>query len=268
MESSDSDSLNDSTICAWGMFVDTLICGLDVIGEGEALALVAPPDSDGWRSQLVLRADRGRDLVWVTRAVEGGTAAEEVLAQAGQGGYFEVAEAIGRAAREELRLPHPQLFTARASGPGAARLAEELGLGVRAEVAGGGPGDLRPLAAGVVREVFGVDPDVDDDGDLVFPVDGTTTFLMFNGDQSLIQAWARVVCGVYSRRNTAVELGLLNRKAAWSTWYMNGRDVFLRNTLPARPFAADNLDGVLRNFALELRDNRDELAYRLGGTPA
>lgn len=116
--------------------------------------------------------------------------------------------------------------------------------------------------------MFGVDPDVDDDGDLVFPVDGTTTFLMFNGDQSLIQAWARVVCGVYSRRNTAVELDLLNRKAAWSTWYMNGRDVFLRNTLPARPFAADNLDGVLRNFALELRDNRDELAYRLGGTPA
>lgn len=264
----DSDSLNESTNCAWGMFVDTLICRLGEIGDGETLALVAPPDSNGWRSQLVLRADRCRDLVWVTRGVEGGTAAEEVVAQAGQGVFFEVADAIGRVAREELRLPHPQLFTARASGPGAARLAEDLGLGVRMDVAPDGPEGVRLMAAGVIREVFGVDPDVDDDGDLVFPVGGTTAFLMFNGDQSLIQAWARVVCGIYSRRNTAVELDLLNRKAVWSTWYMDGRDVFLRNTLPARPFAADNLDGVLRNFALELRGNRDELAYRLGGTPA
>lgn len=268
MTSLDNRSSDESTNCAWGMFVDTLICQLGVIGDGEMLALVAPADSNGLRSQLVLRADRGRDLVWVTRGVEGSTAAEEVVAQAGEGAYFELADAIGRVAREELRLPHPQLFTARASGPGAMSLGRELGLSGLPDPAGGQPEDLRPLAAGVVREVFGVDPEVDNDGDLVFPVDGTAVFLMFSGGQSLVQAWARVVCGVYSRRNTAVELDLLNRKAAWSTWYMNGRDVFLRNTIPARPLAADNLDGALRNFALELRGNRDELAYRLGGTPA
>lgn len=262
------DTSSESTNCAWGMFVDTLICRLGVIDDGESLALVAPTDANGWRNELVIRADRGRDLVWVTRGVEDGTAAEEVVAQSGQGGFFEVADAIGRVAREELRLPHPQLFTARAYGPGAVQLADDLGLGVRIDAAGADPDGLRALAGRVIRDVFGVEPEVDGDGDLVFAIDDTAVFLMFNGDQSLIQAWARVVRGVYSRRNTAVELDLLNRKAAWSTWYMNGRDVFLRNTLPARPLAADNLEGALRNFALELRGKRDELSYRLGGSLA
>lgn len=260
--------MDAATDCAWGMFEDTLICRLGVIDDGESLALVAPTDANGWRSQLVVRADRSRGLVWVARGVEGSTGAEEVVAQGHEGGFFEVAQAIGRVAREDLRLPHPQLFTARASGPGAARLADELGLGLRADAVSGGPEDLRPLAASVIKGVFGVEPDVDSDGDLHFLVDDTVVFLKFNRSQSLIQVWARVVRGVYSRRNTAVELDLLNRKAAWSTWYMNGRDVFLRNTLPARPLTPDNLDGALRNFALELRGNRDELAYRLGGTPA
>lgn len=271
MQRPGNDSCDAATDCAWGMFEDALICGLDQIGEGEALALIAPGGPDGWADQLVIRADAERGWMWVTRGVAGSTAADMMIARVGEGGSAELADAIVRQARVGLRLPHPQLFTARASGPGASRLAEALGLAMPPEVRRvepEGSEDLRTLAAGVVRQVFGVDPETDSDGDLVFPVDGTTAFLMFNGDQSLIQVWSCVVCGVYSRRTTAVELDLLNRKAAWSTWYMSGRDVFLRNTLPARPFAADNLDGVLRNFALELRGNRDELAYRLGGAPA
>ena len=277
-----SDAMDGATDCAWGMFLDALICGLGSMADGETLALVAPPDSSGWSGQLVIRADRERGWMWVTHGVLGSTAAEEVVARAHEGGAFGLADAIVRVAREELRLPHPQLLTAQASGPGAAQLADRLGLGTAVAgpdgrfgsdeqpevLAFGGPDALRPMAARVIREVFGIDPEVDDDGDLSFQVDGTPAWLIFTANGGIVQAWSMVVRGVYSRRNTAVELDILNNKAAWSTWYMSDRDVFLRNTLPARPLTADNLEAVLRNFALELRSNRKELAYRLGGTAA
>ncbi|MVZ90275.1 hypothetical protein GQF49_07265 [Microbacter sp. ANSKLAB05] len=268
----------EATECAWGVFLDTLILRIGAVGDGGALALVAPPGPEGWSQQLVVRSDRGRGFMWVTRGIAGSTAAEEVVASAGADGAFALADAIVRVAREDLRLPHPQLFTARASGRGAAELAESLGL-ADADAPGGpdgrtdggvrgGPDALRPVVVEAVGRMFGQEPGVDDDGDVYFTVAGTTVFVIFSPDGGLVQAWALVVRGVYSRRNTAVEVDLLNSKGMWSTWYLSGRDVFQRITLPARPLSADNIEGMLRAFAKDLEQNRDELAYRLGGKVA
>ncbi|WP_440220810.1 T3SS (YopN, CesT) and YbjN peptide-binding chaperone 1 [Dietzia sp. MNB45] len=268
----------EATECAWGVFLDTLILRIGAVGDGDALALVAPTGPEGWSQQLVVRSDRGRGFMWVTRGIAGSTAAEEVVASAGADGAFALADAIVRVAREDLRLPHPQLFTARASGRGAAELAESLGL-ADADAPGGpdgrtdggvrgGPDALRPVVVEAVGRMFGQEPGVDDDGDVYFTVAGTTVFVIFSPDGGLVQAWALVVRGVYSRRNTAVEVDLLNSKGMWSTWYLSGRDVFQRITLPARPLSADNIEGMLRAFAKDLEQNRDELAYRLGGKVA
>lgn len=268
----------EATECAWGVFLDTLILRIGAVGDGDALALVAPPGPEGWSQQLVVRSDRGRGFMWVTRGISGSTAAEEVVASAGADGAFALADAIVRVAREDLRLPHPQLFTARASGRGAAELAESLGL-ADADAPGGpdgrtdggvrgGPDALRPVVMEAVGRMFGQEPGVDADGDVYFTVAGTTVFVIFSPDGGLVQAWALVVRGVYSRRNTAVEVDLLNSKGMWSTWYLSGRDVFQRITLPARPLSADNIEGMLRAFAKDLEQNRDELAYRLGGKVA
>ena len=268
----------EATECAWGVFLDTLILRIGAVGDGDALALVAPAGPEGWSQQLVVRSDRGRGFMWVTRGIAGSTAAEEVVASAGADGAFALADAIVRVAREDLRLPHPQLFTARASGRGAAELAESLGL-ADADAPGGpdgrtdggvrgGPDALRPVVVEAVGRMFGQEPGVDDDGDVYFTVAGTTVFVIFSPDGGLVQAWALVVRGVYSRRNTAVEVDLLNSKGMWSTWYLSGRDVFQRITLPARPLSADNIEGMLRAFAKDLEQNRDELAYRLGGKVA
>lgn len=268
----------EATECAWGVFLDTLILRIGAVGDGDALALVAPPGPEGWSQQLVVRSDRGRGFMWVTRGIAGSTAAEEVVASAGADGAFALADAIVRVAREDLRLPHPQLFTARASGRGAAELAESLGL-ADADAPGGpdgrtdggvrgGPDALRPVVVEAVGRMFGQEAGVDDDGDVYFTVAGTTVFVIFSPDGGLVQAWALVVRGVYSRRNTAVEVDLLNSKGMWSTWYLSGRDVFQRITLPARPLSADNIEGMLRAFAKDLEQNRDELAYRLGGKVA
>lgn len=280
------DDMSEATECAWGMFLDTLICGIGAVGDGEDLALVAPPGPNGWSQQLVIRADRGRGIMWVTRGIANSTAAEEMLVSAGADGAFALADAIVRVARENLRLPHPQLFTTRATGPGAVELAARLRLadadadadsdgGAAGGPAGsvdvtvrGGPDALRPVVIEAVQGLFGREPSVDDDGDVFFDVAGTTVFVIFSPDGGLIQAWALVVRGVYSRRNTAVEVDLLNSKGMWSTWYLSGRDVFQRITLPASPLSADNVQKMIRAFATDLEQNRDELAYRLGGTPA
>lgn len=272
------DDMSEATECAWGVFLDTLICGIPAVGDGEALALVAPPGPDGWCQHLVLRTDRDRGLMWVTRGVAGTTAAEEVVANAGGDGAFTLADAIVRVAREELRLPHPQLFTARAAGPGAVELAGRLGLedadGPAGRAVGadsgvrGGPAVLRPVVTEAVVRVTGRDPRVDDDGDVFFDLAGTRVFVLFSPDGTAVKALARVVRGVYSRRTTAVEVDLLNRGAWWSTWYLSGRDVFQRIALPARPLTVDNVEGMLRAFAEDLERNRDDLAYRLGGKAA
>lgn len=160
--------------------------------------------------------------MWVARGISGSTAAEEVVASAGADGAFALADAIVRVAREDLRLPHPQLFTARASGRGAAELAESLRL-ADADAPGGpdgrtdsgvrgGPDALRPVVVEAVGRMFGQEPGVDDDGDVYFTVAGTTVFVIFSPDGGLVQAWALVVRGVYSRRTTAVEVDLLGQQ--------------------------------------------------------
>lgn len=288
MERPENEPMDAATDCAWGMFEDALIMGLGRIGQGEVLALIAPTGPGGWAAQLVIRADTERGGMWVARGIAGSTAADEVVARVGRGGSAELASAIVRQAREEMRLPHPQLFTAAATGPGAALLAEQLGLTAAADmtdryagtgdgprgvegrdgVVVGGPDDLRPLAAAVVRDVVGQDPGVDDDGDLTFHVDGSPAYVIFSRDGSAVQLSAMVVRGIYSRRNTAVEVDLLNRKGLWNTWFMNGREVYLRSTVPALPLTADNLGRALRVFGHELCTTREELAYRLGGVAA
>ena len=272
------DGMRDGTECAWGVFLDTLICRLGDIRDGETLALIAPSGRQEWASQLVIRADRRRGWMWVTRGIRGSTAAEDMVARVGEDGAFTLADAIVRVARGDLLLPHPQLFTARATGPGAAAVADALGLADAGAVeeapsrgedaALGGPDALRPLVAGVIRNLTGQDPDVDSDGDLRFHVAGTTVFVIFRPDGAAIEVFAMVVRRVYSRRNTAVELDLLNRKGMWSTWYMTDREVFQRIRIPARPLSVENVDEILRAFSFELERNRDELAYRLGGVAA
>lgn len=255
------DAMDGATDCAWGMFQDALIMGIRQIDPGGRLVLVAPAGLRGLASQLVLRADLDSGAVWVTWGIAGSTAAEEVVCRGGE--PADLAQAIVRVAREDLRLPHPQLFTARVLGPGAARLADALRVTVTADEEI--PDDLRPLAAAVIARVFGAEPEVDDDGDLTFLIGGTRAWLAVLPGGGLVRITAPVVRNVYSRRTAAVEVGLLNRNSVCSMWFTHNRDVFLRNTIPAHPLSADNLEGMLREFADEMSGKRDDLAYRLGG---
>jgi hypothetical protein len=274
------DDLRQSEECAWGVFLDTLILRLRDVGEDESLALVAPPGDLGLSRQLVIRYLDDPGWTWVTRGVAGSTGAEVMVGRCVEDDYVPLAVEMVRVAREEFGLPHPQLFTASALGPGAGRLAEALGLedvdlarerGARiseTEQVSGGPDALLPMIVDVAGEVFGTAPRVDDDGDVVLDIAGTTAFVLVSPDGLLVQAWAMVARGIYSRRTAAVEVGLANRDSARATWFVQDRDLFLRLTLPARPLVRTHVADMLRAFADELVSTRSDLAYRLGARAA
>ena len=278
MGKNDDDRAREATECAWGVFLDTLLLGLGSLGEEDVLALVAPAGAEGWSQQIVCRADPDNGYLWATRGIAGSTAADTMVASGGAGDAHAVVEAVVRVAREDLRLPHPQLFTARATGRGAQDVAGRLGLTDadavtepenRADRAvRGTPDALRPMVTEVAARVLGCPPEVDDDGDVHVDVGGTRVYVLIRPDGGMVEVVTRVVRGVYSRRNTAVEVDLLNRKGWWSTWYLNGRDVYQKILLPARPLSADNLGEALTAFARELEQHREDLAYRLGGVAA
>lgn len=285
-----NEPADEATESAWGMFLDTLIRRLGDVQAGESLALVAPAGTDGARDELLIRSDRERGRTRVTRGRFGSAAADRLLARADrEGGMVPLAEAIVRAARDEIGLPHPQLFTAHAHGAGAAHLAECLGLaeegGIREPATGappdrgeapatpdwfaeGEPADLAPMVLEELRDLGAGEPYVDDDGDVVADLHGTRTFVLFSPDGATLEVAALVATGVYSRRSAAVELDLLNRKGMWSTWCMRDRDIWLRSQLFARPLVRSHLRWTLRTFAEDLHGNRDELAYRLGARVA
>lgn len=62
-----------------------------------------------------------------------------------------------------------------------------------------------------MREKYGADPTVDDDGDFVLHHLGQPVWVRVRTDQAAVEIMARVAHDVHSRRATAVEIGLLNR---------------------------------------------------------
>lgn len=271
------DALAEAGESAWGMFLDTLICSVGSVGPDESLALIAPTDARGWTPQLVIRRDD--DLIWAALSYVDSTVAERVVAQADADyGTFEMAEAIVRVAREEFGLPHPQLLAARSDGPGAAVLAEVLGLaeadeiveeGSAVDVMFGAPDTLRAALA-VVRSVV---PDsrarIDDDGDIAFDAPGGHhVWIHLDMPGRKLVLWTCVTRNVHSRRTTAVEVGLLNRDSSVSMWYEHRRAVFQQAFVPVEPFVLPHLEWVLPAFLGQLADTRDDLDYRVGGTAA
>jgi len=79
---------------------------------------------------------------------------------------------------------------------------------------------------------------------------------------------ARVAHGVYSRRSTEVELGILNRKHSLTRWVLDDRGIWQCSTLVALPFAPVQLMLLLDKFFDAMASTRDDLAYRTGAQVA
>jgi hypothetical protein len=173
----------------------------------------------------------------------------------------------------------PGLLSYRAWGP-AADGVDALGLAATDEVptdVAGGPGQLvrtavvpqsrdqlLELVEETLAEVVGEEVERDEDDDFVLD-DGHRAYVRVRSDEPSIEAFARVVHDVRSRKGTAVELALLNRDVRWSKFYLAERSVYMTLTLPGSPYSAEQVRELVPLFQRTLLQVRGDLALRTGG---
>lgn len=186
-----------------------------------------------------------------------------------------LANYLVRALRGRYQLAHPELATYRAQGPAACgagilRLADADTAADEPGQAVGGTESRDVVLAQVLahlRERVGPELDLDEDEDIPVMVNGVGLWVRVQNGKggASIVFMARVVDEIWSRRQTGVELNVLNRDHAWSRWVRFGRTVWQIAQIPARPFVPQVLDDVLTTFAKDHITTQADLSDRLGG---
>ena len=203
--------------------------------------------------------------------------------------------------RDDFHVAHPHLLTASAWGPAAANVGV-LGLRVAGEdedTAGDEPGvielhhvladadraaaereaaqllhpvpsgheRLRSLVAEALRRRSGSPLRVDEDDDFVLTHLDQLVFVRVRRDAPVVELLAPVASDVRSRRQTALELSVLNRDHDWVKWSLRQRVVWQSLLIPGEPFVATVFDELLVTFFNAMALTRDDLVLRVGGRP-
>lgn len=227
------------------------------------------------QDRLVLEVGEQVEVPVVAFNMEGGV----LCATVGDDEYTEN-HAIGREPlvhratmllRNIVGVPHPHLLTHRAEGP-VAQMSPVLGLAWT-----GGPRPApevyvetdREVLLDIVEETLAGFYDVgrDEDDDLFVEHLGQRVWVQVLPDAPAVVINTRVAHGVRSRRQAAVEAGILNRSNAWVWWQVIGRDIVQSATVDTMPFAPHHLLTTMEVF-LDAMKTRDDLALRVGGEVA
>jgi hypothetical protein len=193
-------------------------------------------------------------------------------------------DALGAAVAEALEqvygLAHPQLLEVQTYGTATERAAE-LGL-VSAEepteeelevaevvMSGIEPVGCRSELSDALGRALPViveqEVEQDDDGDWVVPHARGPVWVRAEAGAPMIRIFARVVGGVRSRRQAAVEASILSRDYSFCSWVLIEDAIYQYVVLPAQPFVPAHLDAALTQFVETLDRVHDDLALRTGG---
>lgn len=171
--------------------------------------------------------------------------------------------------RNKCAIPHPQLLTHRASGPCAAW----SGVLCLDWTKGAGPGyahvSSRDALLDLVEETIGSQIAVgrDEDDDFFIDHAGQRVWIRVLGETAIVIG-TRVAHGAPSRRQAAVEVGILNRSSQRIWWQILRGDVYQTARIDAAPFAPEHLSSTLTHFLHTMTKTRDDLALRVGGQVA
>ena len=197
--------------------------------------------------------------------------------------YELIADQLVMILRDYFRIAHPQMLTFRQNGfepeveemlgltetakvpldkPTLAKMGEVDGHAVGVAYATEDREELLKIVDDVVGEFLDQEAELDDDGDFVIRHMDQVVWVRVLEHQPAIEILARVAHGVKSRRGAAVEIGILNRDAAWVTWTLRDRDIWQKCLIPAQPFAPSHLKGMLQVFLRAMAATRDDLALR------
>lgn len=262
----------------WEGFGKALTRHLRRPGAIGAMEFSAPGAGTAGQSRCLLQlAPDGP--AWVSLRPAGDALVEQLLLFGDRTDPAGLAAAVVAACRDRLGVPHPHLLTLRCEGSVGRNAAplrlvrtDSVPLGqdpadhpspvdVAVEVAS--HEDARERYDALVERVTGRPCVVDDHGDLVFDHVGHRMHIEFTEDDPYAHIRARVVRGVRSRSQAALEIARLNLENPLTSWVLDGRHVHQRTTVPVTPFLPRHAQSALEHFLHTFSRTRDEVAHKL-----
>lgn len=173
-----------------------------------------------------------------------------------------LAELAMRAAREVLGVLHPSFLVSAGESASPDQADDDEWAGVCWPR---GPQHLAALAAGVVADLLGEDPERDADGDLMVPAGHSLVFVRTAPYVPAVELYVELVGQVVDRERAVHEVNLLNRDTTGMHYYLLDDRVIGRQRLPAAPFAAEVLANALRYARGTVDAVAADLVSRVGG---
>ncbi|KQT94145.1 hypothetical protein ASG49_04335 [Marmoricola sp. Leaf446] len=162
--------------------------------------------------------------------------------------------------RMAFGVVHPDFLVEAGSGPGDA--------GWLAEVAreAGSRGELLELVAQALAPSYGPEVRRDDEGDFPVFTGVVPIWIRVLEDRPTLRFFSHVVCEVSDTRRARLEVEILNRRTPMLKFQLADDLVLASYELPADPFVAHQVLGVLESLSDSLNELAVDLADRVGGS--
>lgn len=183
----------------------------------------------------------------------------------------------------QFGVPHPQLLTMHAFGPFTLTMDVEAALGLLASqsvvdeaisetdlIVPSTRDELHAAVGSVLRAHYPdqVALDEQDDYRLALTDHPHPVWVRVRTDAPVVEIFGVIVTDVHSRRQAAIEVGLLNRDHPMLKWTLHNRHVIQTAAIPGFPFAPVQLTVLVMTFHEALAEVASDLSLRTGGRVA
>ncbi|MDG3015263.1 T3SS (YopN, CesT) and YbjN peptide-binding chaperone 1 [Speluncibacter jeojiensis] len=124
--------------------------------------------------------------------------------------------------------------------------------------------ELRSYCLRALTELFGAEPDLDEDGDIVVPVHGFALYVTVAEDGPQLHVWSSLLDGVTDRARAAGPLLDLSEEWPRLRFTLDREHLLVSTLLDADPFAPQHLLNLVEEIHELTHDLDDDFAARFG----
>jgi len=186
-----------------------------------------------------------------------------------QGEADRLAVMATRALRDVFGVPHPALLSGdvadEASEPATEGAASDRTDEPLAAFPHGGHEELTAMVDRALTPYFGHEPRHDSDGDIPVTAGLSVFFVRVVDELPIVELFGCVVTDVTDVGAARREIAILNRDVRFAKFRLSGASIMVDLQLPAWPFVAEHLRGMVAMLTDMIAGIEDDLAERVGG---
>ncbi len=204
---------------------------------------------------------------WVRKAAPSDTALTIVKSRSGVDLLAHLGVGV---LRDTFGIPHPTflqggfLSSNAAEEPGAADQEVEA-IDPMTTYVPESPLELDQIVEKILSSLLGRPVWQDEDGDYPMRYGSVVVFVRPRAEEPIVELLSPVVRDVENRDQALLELSILNRRAAFISYHLEGTTIVARVHLPAFPLVANHLIELLSTMSQTLDRADEDLALRVGG---